>query len=195
MMKRYVLAAAGVLMAVSLTACGDKGDSSSAALGMTVQEQLTTSTSGAEQGAQQNTTGEDTAASEDLAEAAKAGTLYEQIAASVTLPEMSALSEKYLLNTYGIETNLCSSYVFSRATDVNDGTTIAIFYVTNEADAQTIAAELEKAKAYDSESADGYNAETYEQFTNSVISQKGNLVYWIVAKDRNDIEKLIIDNQ
>ena len=69
--------------------------------------------------------------------------------------------------------------------------TVALFYVKDAADVEQIKQELEIAKSFDVESADGYNPDTFQMFSESQIKTAGNLVYWIVSEKVKDIEQLI----
>lgn len=117
-----------------------------------------------------------------------AETLYEAISSSVSLPDMAKIDPAF---NYGISTELCDSFVFYRTKEVTQADTIAIFSVKDASDVETIRTQLETAKSFDVDSADGYNPETFEMFSESQIKTLGNIVFWIVSQDAAQIEQLI----
>ena len=124
--------------------------------------------------------------------AVSADALFEAIGAAVTLPDMANIDPAF---NYGISTDLCDSYVFYRTKEVTQADTIAIFAVSDAANVDQIRQELEQAKSFDIDSADGYNPDTFEMFSASEIKTAGNLVYWIVSSDAAAIEQILTSAQ
>ena len=103
--------------------------------------------------------------------------MYGKISAAIGLPGMSPVDA---YNVYGVSTNLCDSAVFYRAMDVMDATTVAVFYVKDEADVPTIVGQLNNAKELDTNSVESYNPDAATLLKASQVGSIGHWAYWIV---------------
>ena len=178
-MKQWMITA---VLTAALCACGGGG----------AQNAASSQSAPAQSASSQEETTQPSGGQETQGAAIDTKALYEQIASGVTLPDMASIDPEF---NYGISTQLCESFVFYRAKEVTKADTIALFFVRDGADVAQVQSELEQAKSFDVESADGYNPDTFELFSNSEIKTAGNLVYWIVSEDAASIEQIVTSAQ
>ena len=117
--------------------------------------------------------------------------IYNEIAKSVTLPEMYFADEDFMLNYYGIDAAKLEDYVFASCLDSTSADSIILIRLKDESSADEIVESLNMVLEEMSIEFESYNPEAAELAKDAEVRVSGKNIDLIIHKDRNKILSII----
>ncbi len=133
------------------------------------------------------------AADESSAEPIAVMDLYNEIAESVTLPEMFFADETFMMNYYGIDASKLEEYVFASCLDSTSADLIILIRLKDEASADEVVDGLNTLLEQMGIEMEDYNPEANELVKAAEVRRNGKNIDLIIHEDRETILS-IIDN-
>ena len=136
---------------------------------------------------------QDTAADESSKEPVAVMDIYNEIAESVTLPEMFFADETFMMNYYGIDASKLEEYVFASCLDSTSADLIILIRLKDEASADEVVDGLNTLLEQMGVEMEDYNPEANELVKAAEVRRNGKNIDLIIHEDRETILS-IIDN-
>ena len=119
--------------------------------------------------------------------------IYNEIAESVTLPEMFFADETFMMNYYGIDASKLEEYVFASCLDSTSADLIILIRLKDEASADEVVDGLNTLLEQMGVEMEDYNPEANELVKAAEVRRNGKNIDLIIHEDRETILS-IIDN-
>lgn len=121
-------------------------------------------------------------------------TLLNEICSKFEINSVSTLSNKAILNTYGIDIQKLDDYIFAEPNAVEDIDTIIIVKCKENAYAEEIKETFNTMLEAKKDEVKNYNPEQFDIYNKSIINIKDTAVYWVVSNYSDEIAKEIDKN-
>ena len=115
----------------------------------------------------------------------------ESIKAAVTLPEMYAADDAYILNNYGIDPVSLDSYAIEEALEVTQADKIIIIDPAEGTDVKEISDKLETFRQDKAMEMEDYLPEQYDVIATASVKEKDGFIYLVISPEAEKIEAVI----
>lgn len=112
----------------------------------------------------------------------------------VLVNDLMQMDSDNLLNTFGIDAADLESYIYFRSEDVMKADTLIVLKVSDASAVEDIKNKLKTVNDSKAQEYQSYAPEQYDILQRSIISDRNNYVYYVVAQNAAEISKIIEKN-